>query len=99
MSINDSATNLTQAWSSTKISSEITSAIAAALEGEDLSDLATAIANLQVTDQGLVSASASQSFNGTQQTQARTNIDAASATEVGNTDYDFEADIDAALTF
>ncbi|MEO0573034.1 MAG: hypothetical protein AAF039_15105 [Bacteroidota bacterium] len=99
VSINDSVTNLTQAWSSTKISSEITTAITAALEGEDLSDLADAISNLAVTDAGLVSALNTQSFTAPQQAQARTNIDAAHATEVGDTDYDFEADIDSALTF
>ena len=97
--IDDSVTNLVNAWSSTKINSEITSAITNALEGEDLSDLADAIANLQLTDAGLVSANTAQSFTAAQQLQARQNIDAASATEVGNTDYDFEADIDSALSF
>ena len=96
--INDTVTNTTTVWSGSKINTEITSAIATALEGEDLSDLATAIANLQATDLNLVSV-ISQSFNLTQQAQARANIDAAHATEVGDTDYNFDADIDAAITF
>lgn len=99
VTINDAVINLTQAWSSTKIDAEFTSRIAALLEGQDLSDLADAIAALQVTDQGLVSVTSSQSFTAPQQAQGRTNIGAASATEVGDTDYDFEADIDSALTF
>ncbi len=98
VSINDSVTNTVNAWSSSKISAEITSAITAALEGEDLSDLAAAIAALTAADANLISV-LSQTFTAPQQTQARANIDAASATEVGDTDRDFEADIDSALTF
>ncbi|MEO0900769.1 MAG: hypothetical protein AAFY00_01695 [Bacteroidota bacterium] len=97
-SINDAVTNTVEAWSGSKVNNEIASAIAAALEGEDLSDLAQEIATLQATDMDLVSV-LPQAFAPPQQEQARANIDAAHATEVGNTDYDFDADIDAAITF
>jgi len=51
--INDGVTALTSTWSSTKIKSEITGDIAAALEGEDLSDLADAVAANAANDLNL----------------------------------------------
>lgn len=97
--IDDNTTSTLTTWSSTKVNSEILAKIATALEGEDLSDLAQEIADLQLADAGLVSTSNPQSFTNPQQAQARENISAADSVEVGDTDYDFEADIDAALTF
>lgn len=99
VSINDNATNNSEVWSSSKINSEIVTAITTALEGEDLSDLAQEIANLQLTDNGLISAVAGQSFSSSQQDQARSNINAVSATDIGNVNFDFEAEITAILTF
>lgn len=97
--INDAATNTTETWSSSKINSEINSKIAAALEGEDLSDLADEILALAQADAGLVSAVAAQAFTPAQIAQAQANIDAASATEVGNTDFNFLAEINSNLSF
>lgn len=97
--INDAVTNLTETWSSTKISTEITTAVTNALEGEDLSDIADQIASLIQADNGLVSATAPQSFTPAQIAQAQSNIDSASATQVGNTDYDFVAEINSNLSF
>ena len=99
VSLNDAVTNLTQTWSSNKISSEITLAITTALEGEDLSDLADSIQALVAADNGLVSATSPQSFTDAERVQARTNIDAADATEVGDTSHDFVAEIDSNLAF
>lgn len=97
--LNDGATNSTEGWTSTKIVSEITSRIANALEGEDLSDISDQIAALIQADNGLVSATANQSFNAAQQEQARTNIGAASAAGVGDVNFDFAAEITALLSF
>lgn len=97
--INDAVANLTETWSSTKISTEIATAVTNALEGEDLSDIADQIASLIQADNGLVSATAPQSFTPAQIAQAQSNIDSASATEVGDTDYDFVAEINSNLSF
>lgn len=97
--INDGAASLTEVWSSSKTASEITAAITAALEGEDLSDLAAEITALMQADQGLVSATATQSFDAAQQLQARTNIGSVASDDVGDTDFDFEAEINANLSF
>lgn len=99
VTINDAVTNLTQTWSSSRISNEVATVVSNALEDEDLSDIAEDITALMQADQGLVSASNSQVFNATQQAQARSNIDAASGTEVGSTDYDFLSEINSNLTF
>lgn len=97
--INDAVTALNSTWSSTKINSEISAAVTAALEGEDLSDIADAIVALAQADNGLVSATQAQAFTAPQIAQAQSNIDAASATEVGDTDYDFLAEVNANLSF
>lgn len=99
ITIDDAATNSAQTWSSTKINSEITAKITTALEGEDLSDIAGDIAALIQSDQGLVNALASQSFNSTQQAQARTNIDAAGATDMGDPEYDFLTEFNGLISF
>ncbi len=108
--INDSTTATDSVWSSTKVASEITTAVndvingapgaldtlnelAVALQGND-SDIAgvlTALASRVRTD------TATQGLNATQQGNARTNIGAASAADVGDTARDFSADFTGAL--
>ncbi|MFI8666888.1 hypothetical protein ACIGGE_10675 [Qipengyuania sp. NPDC077410] len=109
--INDaSTTSTTQTWSVSKIASEIQAAIddvtngaptaldtldelAAAL-GDDAnfaSTITTALGNRVRTD------TAAQGLTGTQQSNARTNIGAASAEDVGNTATDFVATFNAGL--
>ena len=80
--IDDDTEALDSVYSSAKVKALITADIAAALEGEDLSDLAQAIQNLQLTDEGLVSSNTAQSFTAAQKTQARANIGAAASADV-----------------
>ena len=97
--INDAVTNLTEVWSSSRTRAAITGAINAALEGEDLSDLAAEITALTQADAGLISADTSQSLTPAQQQQARENIDAVSLTDHGDPDFDFLAEINSNLSF
>ena len=97
--INDAVTNLTEVWSSSRTNTAITAAVAAALEGEDLSDLAAEITALAQADAGLVSSDSAQSLTPEQQTQARENIDAVSLTDHGDPDFDFLAEINSNLSF
>jgi len=99
VSINDTVTVTTSTWSSQKIKNEITADIAGALEGEDLSDLASQVTANAQADAGFVSVAAAQSFSAVQQTQGRTNLNAANGIEVGDTDHDFVAEINSALSF
>lgn len=75
-----------------EVDTRITNAIAAALEWEDLSDLADQILALVQADAWLVSAVASQTFTDPQKAQARTNIWAVSSTDVWNTERNFSTD-------
>jgi hypothetical protein len=68
-------------------------------DSDTLKELADKIVALAQTDTGLVSVALAQTFTDVQKAQARTNIGAASATDltalttnVGNTDRDFVAD-------
>jgi len=97
--INDATTNLTEVWSSSKVNTEIASAVSTALEGEDLSDLADSITALAQADNGLISAVQAQTFSEAEKTQARSNIDSASSIGVGDTDHDFLAEVNSNLTF
>tara|TARA_R110000851_G_scaffold282625_1_gene436185 strand:+ start:189 stop:695 length:507 start_codon:yes stop_codon:yes gene_type:complete len=109
--INDAVTSLSSSWSSTKTASEITTAInalvstapsaldtlaelAAAIEGNDgdITAILTAQGSRVRTD------TAVQGLDVTQQSNARTNIGAVSATDVGNTERDFVADFVGGLT-
>ena len=83
--IDDTTPSTTSLYSSQRTVDEITARIAAALEGEDLSDIAAQITALMQADTGLVSAAAAQSLDAVQQAQARSNIAAAA-----------QADLDAA---
>ena len=89
--IDDAAESLTTVYSSTKTKAVITADIAAALEGEDLSDLASSVAALAAADQNLVSASGIQTFLEPQKQQARDNIDAASASGLASAQTDIAA--------
>lgn len=60
------------------VNTQIGSAIMAALEGQDLSDIAASVASLAQADNGLISALADQMFTDAQKIQARNNIEAAS---------------------
>lgn len=88
--IDDSTPSANTVYSSNKVMAEIAASVAAALEGNDVSDLADAIAALQAADMGLVSANAPQDFSPAQEAQARTNIGAVSQS-------DFEANATATL--
>lgn len=66
----------------TALTAQQNTAIASALEGEDLSDIASAVAALAAADNNLVSASAAQSFDASQQQTARNNIGAASSADM-----------------
>lgn len=108
--INDAATNTTQTWSSDKISDEITAALNAAIDGapaalDTLNELAAALgddANFASTvTTGLANRvrtdTNAQGLTGTEKTNARTNIDAASATDVGDTTTNFVTTFEAGL--
>lgn len=103
-SVNDSATNTMQTWSSNKINATINSAITTLIGGADvnsdtLKELADRINAVVQADQGLVNAMAAQSFSSSQKAQARANIDAASATDIGDINgADFVATVNTAYT-
>jgi hypothetical protein len=102
--IDDVTESVSKTYSSTKITSLITTAVAtlingAASDSDTLKELADKILALAQTDNGLVSVALAQAFTAPQKAQARDNIEAASATDltalttsVGNTDRDFVAD-------
>ena len=101
LEINDTTPSGSSTYSSTKINSQINAAIAALIGGADinndtLKELADQLVALAQADNGLVSATQSQTFTEPQKTIGRNNIGAASAaalatltTNVGNTDADF----------
>lgn len=80
--IDDTGTSTSSVWSSNKTSTEITAAVAAALEGEDLSDIAAQIVALMQADNGLLSFEAAQTLTPAQQTQGLSNLGAGSAADV-----------------
>lgn len=100
--INDGATSGSLVWSSSKTSTEIAGAVAALVDSapgtlDTLNEIAAAlqddpdvIAALQ-TGLGQRVAVTSQTFTGPEQSQARANIGAQSATAVGPTDTDYVA--------
>ena len=93
-SINDSQATTTNTWSATKISNEITTAIANLINEVDVSsdtlkELADKITALAQADNGLVSASQSQAFTEQQKVQARSNIDVYSKAEIGDINTNF----------
>lgn len=109
-SIDDLVTGLTTTWSSTKINSEIATAVAnvvgaapAALD--TLQELAAALQSNDgdiasiLTDLGnrVRTDTAAQGLTGAQQANARTNIGAQDSVSIGNTDRDFVADFRGAI--
>lgn len=93
-SIDDSKDTTANTLSATKINSEITTAITKLINGADISsdtlkELADKIAALAQADNGLVSASQSQTFTEQQKAQARTNIDVYSKAEIGDITTNF----------
>lgn len=108
--INDAATNGTQTWSSNKITSEITTALNAAIDGapsalDTLNELAAAIgddanfASTVTTALGnrVRTDTASQGLNSTQQSNARTNIAAAASADMGDHTTNFVTTFEAGL--
>lgn len=101
--IDDSQINTTTTYSSQKITSAINNAIQQLINGagsdaDTLKELADKITAVAQADVGLVSAVAAQSFTAAQQLQARNNIGAASATDIGDiAGVDFVATINTAF--
>jgi hypothetical protein len=102
--ISDNTKTLTSTWSSTKIHDEIVTALNGVLDNvptalDTLKEIADAIGNdsnfaaniLGQIDKRVRWDTATQNLTPTQKTNARTNIDAASATDVGTVDIDFVA--------
>lgn len=89
-SINDAVTELTSVWSSQKVSDEITAAIVAALEGEDLSDLADAIAANAAAQVNLVNQSQFNTLETTVNAKANAS-DVYTQTELGDPETDLVA--------
>lgn len=107
--IDDSGVGTTTLWSSSKTNSAIGDASSAVVGGaptalNTLGKIATALGNdgtyAATTTTALgnrVRADAAQSFNGTQQTQARTNISAAGSVDMGDPAANFVALFEAAM--
>lgn len=107
--IDDDAPSTSSVYSSTKTAVEISAAVAALVGSspealDTIQELAEALGNDPNAITSLTAAvgarvrfDAAQSLTGPQQAQARTNIDAASATEVGDTSTDFVAIFNAGL--
>jgi len=108
--INDSATNTSSVWSGQKVQDTVTAAIAALVSGapgvlDTLDELAAALgddANFATTvttalTNRVRTDTASQGLNSTQKGNARTNIDAVSTTDVGNTATNFVTTFEAGL--
>jgi hypothetical protein len=96
--INDEATNTSTTWSSSKVAAEIAALVGGAPAQLDaLNELAAALGNdasfaatMTATLANKVDVSVAQTFNTTQQTQARANISALGVDELGDvigTDY------------
>lgn len=110
VTINDSSSaSTTQTWSITKIQGHVTTAINAVINGagtalDTLKELADAIGNdsnfastVTTALGNRVRVDAAQTFTDPQKAQARTNIGAADASAIGNTDTDFVAVFNTAL--
>lgn len=108
--INDATTTTTSTWSSSKINTEIGTATAALVDSapgtlDTLNELAAALgddANFATTINTALGNrvrvdTAAQGLNSTQQGNARTNIDAASATDVGSTTANYVTTFEAGL--
>ncbi|WP_299381659.1 hypothetical protein [uncultured Kiloniella sp.] len=113
--VNDLATNTSDVWSSSKVNSEITNAVSAAVTGlvngadgamDTLKELSDAITSNDGDLSGILTSlservrtdTASQGLSDLQKTNARTNISAVSAADVGNTSRNFVSDFEGGLT-
>lgn len=109
-SINDAATNATETWSSSKINSEIGAGVSALVDAapttlDTLNELAAALgddpsfATTVTTALGLRVRvdTAAQGLDGTQQSNARTNIGAVAAADVGSTTANYVTTFEAGL--
>jgi len=113
--IDDESTGTGSTWSSSKISTQITTTVNALIASspetlDTLKELADALNNdpnfattIATQIGNRVRVDAAMTLNGTQQTQARSNINAASATDlatlttnIGNTDRNFVTDYNTA---
>lgn len=110
-SIDDASASATSTYSSNKITADINAAISNLVDSapaalDTLNELATAISGNDTDINTILTAqanrvrtdTATQGLNATEQSNARTNIDAQSATDIGDTAHDFTADFTAALT-
>ncbi|WP_051526519.1 hypothetical protein [Alkanindiges illinoisensis] len=101
--IDDNASSSSKTYSSDKILALLNQTKADIINGanpesDTLKELQDAILAVAQADAGLVSAMAAQSFTAAQQAQARTNIGAASAADIGDiTGVDFVATINTAF--
>lgn len=108
--INDGTTGTGSVWSSQKVADSISAAITALTTGapgalDTLDELAAALgddanfASTVTTSLGnrVRTDTAAQGLNSTQKSNARANIDAASATDVGNAATDYVATFEAGL--
>ena len=89
-SINDAVTNSTDAWSSSKIGLEIAQAIVNALEGQDLSDVADAIAAAAAERVDLATSASVDTLAATVANKANT-ADVYTQAQLGNPDTDLVA--------
>ncbi len=107
--INDAATGSATTWSSSKIASEITAALDALATGapgalDTLAELADAIGDdadfagtMTAALSNRVRVDAAQSLTAPQQAQARANIGAVAAEDIGDTDLDLVAVFNSGL--
>ena len=107
--IDDGATSNSSTWSSSKITSHVSGAITAVVDGapaafDTLKEIADYIAGDQTATAGIltalslrVRADAAQTFTEPQKTTARTNIGAQSAADIGDTETDFVAVFETAI--
>lgn len=106
---NSTGTSTDSTWSSHKINDEITGAINAIINGapaalDTLKELADALgddsnfsATIVAALDNRVRVDASQTFSGSQQLQARTNIGAVASADIGTPDTDFVPGFEANL--
>lgn len=95
--IDDLATNTSTVWSSSKVQSQITSAITALVAGapgaqDTLAEIAAQITALQSTDLNLVSVGGAQTFTDPQKIQGCENLG------IGDPTHNYVTAIDTALT-
>lgn len=109
--INDAGTAVDEVWSSSKINTEISTAVSNLVDSapgtlDTLNELATAIQGNDSDITSILTAqanrvrvdTAAQGLNATQQSNARTNIGAQASADIGDTDRDFTADFTGGLT-